>query len=156
MLCLSVILAAVLFNTLFSRTNLNSVETAASQMNEVDIRIQQLYDAVGKRVETVQKYANILIGSSDEDLAIAGDIYGNLDADVNAVKELLAELQTVSSLRKNNDFVGAKVYMGTDALNAILSQEQTCLALEEEFDKCLKEAQTARELKQVSEGFVVE
>lgn len=171
LICLSVILAAVMFNTLFSRSNLNSVETAAAQMNEVDIRIQQLYGTVGKRVETVQKYANILIGSSDEDLAIAGDIYGNLDAEVSAVKELLAELQTycavrnneelsaiyeqyeagcntllesmqtVSSLRKNNDFVGAKMYMGTDALTAILSQEQACLALEEGFDKCLEEAQ---------------
>ena len=171
LICLSVILAAVLFNTFFSSGNLENIERAATQMNEVDIRIQQLYGMVGKKVEMVQKYANILLGSSDEDLAIAGDIYGNLDTEVSAVKELLTELQaycemtenedliaiygqyaagcntmlecmqTVSSLRKNNDFGGARIYMGTDALTAILSQEQTCVTLEETFEKCLKEAQ---------------
>ena len=172
LISLSVILAAVLFNTFFSSGNLARIEIAATQMNEVYVQIQELYGTVGKKVETVQKYANILIGSSDEDLAIAGDIYGNLDTEVSAVKELLTELQsycamtekeelisiyeqyaagcstllesmqTVSGLRKGNDFGGAKMYMGTDALTAILSQEQTCLALEETFDKCLKEAQT--------------
>lgn len=171
LISLLVILAAVLINTLFSDSDFKKIEKSASQMNEVYIRIQELYGKVGKRVETTQKYANILIGSSDEDLAIAGDIYGNLDAEVEAVKGLLAELktycamteneeliaifeqydigcnamlnsmQTVSGLRKDNDFVGAKMYMGTDALTAILSQEQVCVDLEEIFDRCIAEAQ---------------
>ena len=171
LISLLVILAAVLFNTLFSDSDFKKIEKSASQMNEVYIQIQELYGKVGKRVETTQKYANILIGSSDEDLAIAGDIYGNLDAEVEAVKGLLTELktycamteneeliaifeqydigcnamlnsmQTVSGLRKDNDFVGAKMYMGTDALTAILSQEQVCVDLEEIFDRCIAEAQ---------------
>ncbi len=167
----SVVLAAVLFNTFFSSGNLGRIEKSATQMNEVYIQIQELYGTAGKKVETIQKYANILIGSSDEDLVIAGDIYGNLEAEVGAVKELLVELQaycamtenedliavfeqyctscnallesmqTISGLRRDNDFVGAKIYMGTDALTVILSQEQVCVNLEETFDRCLVEAQ---------------
>lgn len=175
LISMSVILAALLFNTLFSAGNLRSIETSASQMNEVYIQIQELYGTVGKKVETIQKYANILLGSSDEDLAIAGDIYGNLDAETEAVKKLLSELHTycemtkneelialfsqyetgcqavlesmqvISELRKDNDFIGGKIYMGTDALTAILSQEQVCAVLEETFEKCLREAQEGLE-----------
>lgn len=183
LISLSVILIAVLFNTFFSSGNLGRIEIAAAQMNEVYIQIQELYGTVGKKVETIQKYANILIGSSDEDLAIAGDIYGNLDAEVGAVKELLTELQTycamtenkeliaifeqyetgcgilldsmqtISELRRNNDLDGAKFYMGTDALTAILSQEQVCMGLEDAFDKCLKEAQAFLENRiQIANG----
>ena len=141
LISMSVILVAVLFNTFFANSNLGKIEKSATQMNEVYIRIQELYGTVGKKVETIQKYANILIGSSDEDLAIAGDIYGNLDMETEAVKELLVELQaycamtenkeliavfeqygigcnallecmqTVSGLRRDNDFIGAKMYM---------------------------------------------
>lgn len=168
---LSVILAAVLFNTFFANSNLGRIEKSATQMNEVYIQIQELYGTVGKKVETIQKYANILTGSSDEDLAIAGDIYGNLDAEVEAVRELLTQLQAycamteneelitifeqygagcnnlmesmqvVSGLRRDSDFDEAKMYMGTDALAVILSQEQVCANLEETFDRCLAEAQ---------------
>lgn len=171
LISLSVILASLLFNTFFSYANLGKIEKSSSQMNEVYIRIQELYGTVGKKVETIQKYANILIGSSDDDLAIAGDIYGNLDTEVKAVKELLVELQaycemtgneelmaifeqygigcnvllesmqTISGLRRDNDLVGAKIYMGTDALTAILSQEQVCGDLEETFAGCLIQAQ---------------
>ena len=171
LISLAVILAAVLFNTFFSNSNLRRIENSATQMNEVYIRIQELYGTIGKKVETIQKYANILIGSSDEDLEIAGDIYGNLDMETEAVKGLLAELQTycamteneelitifeqyntgcgalldsmqtVSGLRRNNDFAGAKMYMGTDALMVILAQEQVCVDLEETFDGCLVKAQ---------------
>lgn len=175
LISLSVILAAVLFNTFYSNGSLRRIEESATQMNEVYIKIQELYGTVGKKVETIQKYANILIGSSDEDLAIAGDIYGNLDMEAEAVKGLLAELQTycamtkneeliaifeqyntgcnellgcmqtISGLRRNNDFAGAKMYMGVDALTVILSQEQVCAELEGTFEQCLIEAQTTLE-----------
>lgn len=171
LISLSVILVAVLFNSFFANGNLGRIEKSATQMNEVYIRIQELYGTIGKRVETVQKYANILVGSSDEDLAIAGDIYGNLDTEVATVKELLVELQAycglteneelilvfeqygtgcnallesmqvISRLRRDNDLGGAKMYMGTDALMAILAQEQVCASLEGTFDRCLAEAQ---------------
>lgn len=183
LISMSVILVAVLFNTFFANSNLGKIEKSATQMNEVYIRIQELYGTVGKRVETIQKYANILIGSSDEDLAIAGDIYGNLDMETEAVKELLVELQaycamtenkeliavfeqygigcnallecmqTVSGLRRDNDFIGAKMYMGTDAMMTILAQEQVCANLEETFDRCLAEAQADLEERiQVANG----
>lgn len=170
LISMSVVLAAVLFNTFFSDFNLGRIEKASSRMNEVYIQIQELYGIVGKKVETIQKYVNILVGSSDEDLAIAGDIYGNLDMETESVKGILAELRTyygmteneelitlfeqystgcnavlesmqiISRLRKDNDFAGAKMYLGTDALTAILSQEQVCLDLEDAFDRGLSEA----------------
>lgn len=183
LISMSVILVAVLFNTFFANSNLGKIEKSATQMNEVYIQIQELYGTVGKKVETIQKYANILIGSSDEDLAIAGDIYGNLDMETEAVKELLVELQaycamtenkeliavfeqygigcnallecmqTVSGLRRDNDFIGAKMYMGTDAMMTILAQEQVCANLEETFDRCLAEAQADLEERiQVANG----
>lgn len=172
LISMSVILVAVLLNTFFANSNLGKIEKSATQMNEVYIQIQELYGTVGKKVETIQKYANILIGSSDEDLAIAGDIYGNLDMEAETVEALLVELQaycamteneeliatfgqyvngcdillecmkTVSGLRRDDDFVGAKMYMGTDAMTAILAQEQVCANLEETFDRCLTEAQS--------------
>lgn len=51
-------------------------------MSEVYVKIQSLYGAIGKKTETIQKYANILVGSSDEDLEIAGDIYSLMDDEV--------------------------------------------------------------------------
>lgn len=102
---MSVVLAAVLFNTFFSSGNLVRIEKSVTQMNEVYIQIQELYGTAGKKIETIQKYANILIGSSDEDLAIAGDIYGNLDAEVEAVKELLVELQAYCAMTENKDLI---------------------------------------------------
>lgn len=180
---LSVILGAVLCNTFFSNSNLARVKESAAQMNEVYIHIQNLYGDIGKRVEMIQKYANILLGSSDEDLAIAGDIYGNLDTETENVKGLLMEMQaycsmtenkefiaeferysegcgallesmqTVSRLRKENDFGGAKMYMGMDALTIILSQEQVCKDLEESFNRCIAKAQTElQERIQVASG----
>lgn len=175
LISMSVILIAVLFNTFFSNRNLERIGKSAAQMDEVYIRIQELYGVVGKKVETVQKYANILVGSSDEDLAIAGDIYGNLAAETESVKVLLEELrayyemteneelitlfenyytgcnavlesmQIVSSMRKDNDLFGAKMYLGTDALTVILSQEQVCANLEETFNRGILEAQAVLE-----------
>ena len=171
LISMSVILAAVLCNTFFSHNNLGKIEKSATQMDEVYIRIQDLYGVVGRKVETIQKYANILVGSSDEDLAVAGDIYGNLDAESESVKALLSELQryygmteneelitlfeqyyagcnavldsmqVISQKRKENDFAGAKMYLGTDALAVILSQEQVCANLENAFSREISEAQ---------------
>ena len=50
LISLLVILAAVLFNTLFSDSDFKKIEKSASQMNEVYIQIQELYGKVGKRV----------------------------------------------------------------------------------------------------------
>ena len=58
LISMSVVLAAVLFNTFFSDFNLGRIEKASSRMNEVYIQIQELYGIVGKKVETIQKYVN--------------------------------------------------------------------------------------------------
>ncbi|MCM1155172.1 MAG: methyl-accepting chemotaxis protein [Roseburia sp.] len=169
---MSVILAAVLFNIIFSGSNLGRIEKSATEMNTVYVQIQSLHGTVEKKVETIQKYANILVGSSDEDLEIAGDIYGLLAMETETVQGLLTELETYcrmteneelislysqysggcknlldcmqkcSELRKSGDMAGAKMYLGFDALEVILGQEQICISLEESFAKCLEDAQT--------------
>lgn len=175
MISMVIILAAVLFNTFFTNTNLKNIERSAAQMNQIYVQIQKLYGNIGKRVEMIQKYANILVGSSDDDLVIAGDIYGQLDGEMTTVKGLLVELgdyaqmteneelialfgqysdgcgvlldsmQTLSQIRKEGDMVGAKMYLGTEALAIILSQEQVCIDLEAAFDICLADAQESLE-----------
>lgn len=85
MVSMSVILGAVLFNSIFSTVNLSRIEKTASNMNDVYVEMQALYGSVEKKVEMIQKYVNILAGSSDEDLAIAGDIYGAMDLEMAAV-----------------------------------------------------------------------
>lgn len=166
-----VILTAVLLNAFLATFRLNKIEKSATEMNDTYVNIQVLYGTVEKKIEVVQKYANILVGSSDEDLKIAGDIYGLLEGETEAVKELLAELriyssqiedeelislyeqyengcirllqcmQNCSELRKQNDFISAKAYLGTDALAVILERESLCLSLEEAFQNGLSQAQ---------------
>ncbi|MCM1086961.1 MAG: methyl-accepting chemotaxis protein [Muribaculaceae bacterium] len=175
MISMFIILAAVLFNTFFTNANLGNIEQSAAQMNQIYVQIQKLYGNIGKRVEMIQKYANILVGSSDDDLVIAGDIYGQLDSEMTTVKGLLVELgdyarmteneelialfaqysdgcdvlldsmQTLSQIRKEGDMAGAKMYLGTEALAIILSQEQVCIDLEAAFDICLADAQKSLE-----------
>ncbi|MDE5803619.1 MAG: methyl-accepting chemotaxis protein [Lachnospiraceae bacterium] len=175
MVSMSVILGAVLFNTIFSKVNLNRIERTVSNMNEVYVEMQALYGTVEKKVEMIQKYVNILAGSSDEDLAIAGDIYGSMDLEmaavtklleelkehsrktgdddlialydnyINGCRSLLAHMQHCSDLRKDHDFAGIKQYLGTDALVAILGQEQLCAELEEAFHRSMEAAQSNSE-----------
>lgn len=172
MVSMSVILGAVLFNSIFAMVNLSRIEKTASNMNDVYVEMQALYGSVEKKVEMIQKYVNILAGSSDGDLAIAGDIYGAMDLEMAAVAGLLEELKEYSrktedgglivlydnyingcrsllthmehcsNLRKDHDFAGIKQYLGTDALAAILGQEQLCAELEEAFHGSMEEAQS--------------
>lgn len=167
---MTIILVSVLFNASFSTVNLKRIEKSVSEMSEVYVKIQSLYGTIGKKTETIQKYANILVGSSNEDLEIAGDIYSLMDDEVEDVKRLLEELeegtnktenkevvelyaqykngcvqllecmQICSSLRKENDYIGARAYLGTDALQVILNQEALGLSLEEAFERGLEDA----------------
>ncbi len=171
MVSMAVIFATILFNAFFATTHLKEIEKSATEMNDTYVNIQILYGTIEKKMETIQKYVNILAGSSDEDLKIAGDIYGRLDSEVIEVKALLTELQIYSGkienkdlaslyeqynngcshliecmqkcseLRKENDIPSVKAYLGTDAMAAILEQEQLCALLEEAFENELNQMQ---------------
>lgn len=171
MMCMAVIFTAILFNAFFATVHLKGIEKSATEMNDTYVNIQALYGTIEKKMETIQKYVNILAGSSDEDLKIAGDIYGKLDSESEEVKALLTELQiysgkienkelaslygqydngcsyliecmqNCSELRKKNDIPAVKAYLGTDAMAAILEQEELCALLEEEFKKELNQMQ---------------
>lgn len=171
MVGMAVIVGAVLFNAIFAALSLNRIEKSATEMSETYVDMMVLYGTVGKKIEVMQKYVNILAGSSDEDLEIAGDIYGRLAGEIEEAGSLLIELgdycqkteneelillyeqynsgcthlieclQTCSDLRKKNDITAAKTYLGTDALTAILEQEKLCVLFEEAFEKGLSHTQ---------------
>lgn len=170
MLSMTLVLAVMLFNAFFATINLRQINSSVKEMSEIYVRIQVLYGNIGKKTESMQKYVNILVGSSDEDLEIAGDIYGLLESESAAVEALLEELEayslqteneeiiglytqyesgcrnllecmrTCGELRKENDFAAAKAYLGTDALAAILGQEDVSIALEDAFEAGLDNA----------------
>ncbi len=169
MVCMAVIFTAILFNAFFATVHLKRIEKSATEMNDTYVNIQALYGTIEKKMEIIQKYVNILAGSSDEDLKIAGDIYGKLESESKEVEALLAELQiysgkienkelaslygqydngcsyliecmqNCSELRKKNDIPAVKAYLGTDAMAAILEQEELCALLEEEFENELNQ-----------------
>lgn len=170
MMGMALVLAAMLFNTFFVTINLRQIDNSVKEMSEIYVRIQVLYGTIGKKAESMQKYVNILVGSSDADLEIAGDIYGLLESESTAIEALLEKLRdyslqtendeiielytqyesgcrnliecmrTCGALRKENDFAAAKTYLGTDALAAILGQEEVSIALEDAFEKGLDNA----------------
>lgn len=170
-----VILVTVLFNASIVTVNLRQIDKSVAEMSEVYVNIQAQYGAIGKKTEIVQKYVNILAGSSDEDLEIAGDIYGLLDVEIETVKTMLGELEvyigqtkndeivalfeeyrsgclslldcmkTCSDLRKEQGIPEAKMYLGTEALGAILGQEEVILSLEAAFESGLNEARANAE-----------
>lgn len=171
MVGMAVIFTAILFNAFFATVHLNRIEKSATKMNDTYVSIQVLYGTIEKKMEAIQKYVNILAGSSDADLKIAGDIYGRLESEAEEVKALLDELQiysrkiedkelvslyeqysngcifliecmqNCSELRKKNDIPSAKAYLGTDALEAILEREELCALLEKEFKNGLNQVQ---------------
>lgn len=178
-----ILLGVMLMNTMISNTVYKSVEQAVGDMGDVYFEIETLYGRIGKRVETAQKYINILAGTTDEDLVIAGDIYGFLKAEDQQIRSLLGEMDEVSSLTKNEDLIkivnaygtgcislldeiqrgselrasgdigSVKQMLGGDLLKKILGQEKLCIQLEEAIDINM---QTAKEdvNKNIQEAFM--
>lgn len=137
------------------------IEQAADRMMNIYLPIETIYGKTGKTMETIQKYVNILAGSSDEDLQIAGDIYGLLDMESAKAMELLQELgelcteaqdeklseafgayekgygELLESMKKCRDTraagdrQGVKSLLGGETLTVILAQEERCGELEE-------------------------
>ncbi len=165
---LTVVMVVTVFHFVFMGKNLNTVKQTADYMGDSCIQMQYLYGKVEKKLETIQKYANILTGTTDEEFAITGDIYGMLEAETEAAYLLLDELEQyvaitehkglqeqyavykecdmqlldamkqVSTLRKTEGISSAKEYLGTKALEVILAREGICIELEETFDQVLE------------------
>ncbi len=167
---LFVMFMAITINMFYAGSSFSKIHNTASDMSETYVKMQTLYGTVEKKTETIQKYANILVGSSDADLEIAGDIYGLLAMEVETVRGQLEQLQEystqtnnkqltevfgsykegslavlscmekISEMRKSGDMAGAKMYLGTDALAAIWGREEVCLQMDEAFTNGLNEA----------------
>lgn len=175
LISLALIMIVTIFNLFFVKNRLSQVKEAAEQLNNVCVQMQSLYGKVEKKAEVVQKYANILVGSSDADLEIAGDIYGLLDTEIENTKvlfeeleaysekvdntelhtlfstyktsglELLESMKKCSELRKSGDMAAAKLYLGSDALQVIWGREEICVQMEAAFDNALEESNKSLE-----------
>ncbi len=158
---IAVVIVSVICNAFFAIGNLSEIGENATAMNEIYIPIQSTYNTVEKKLEMIQKYVNIVSASTDEELAGAGDMYGLLVAEVQAVRMLLDEMENFckftedekllslfaqyksgcdalivsmvecSEIRKNYGVGDAKVYLATEALGAIWGREEVCLQLDE-------------------------
>ena len=170
---LVMLLGVVAVNTVVSWNAFRKVEKASQNMVEVYLQVESLYGEIGKKVETVQKYINILAGASDEDLAIAGDIYGFADAEDKEIREMLTEMDRICSLIENSelqganaayqkmcqqlldgmkkcseirasgDMVGVKALLGGELLGNILAYEEISADLGSAIDASVMQAQTS-------------
>lgn len=170
---LVMLLGVVAVNTVVSWNAFRKVEKASQNMVEVYLQAESLYGEIGKKVETVQKYINILAGASDEDLAIAGDIYGFADAEDKEIREMLTEMDRIcflaendelqganaayqekcqqlldgmkkcSEIRASGDMVGVKILLGGELLGSILTYEEVSADLGSSIDASVIRAQTS-------------
>lgn len=168
---LGILLILTVAGMLGVRRSVSGMEAQASRMSEMILPIESTYGTIGKKMETIQKYINILSGGSDADLEVAGDIYGLTDLEVGQMYELLNEMQELCDLlgnkqmtdayeayrtgceellqsllecsetRKSGDIAGTKALLGGETLEYILGQEQLCINLEDAIDAVLQEAQ---------------
>lgn len=166
------LLLVMLISLISIRGSVSNTEKAAEKVSEVYLEVEILYGKIGKKVETVQKYVNMLAGSSDEEIAMAGDIYNlvteestQVDALLNAMsdrckesgdkeliaafdafatgcRELLLMMQKCSDVRESGDIIATKIMLGGEALGVIWAQEPLCIALEDAIAAGVENAQT--------------
>lgn len=165
------LLLLMMISMLSIRGSVCKMEMSATKISNVYLEVESLYGTIGKKVETIQKYVNILAGSSDADLEIAGDMYGLMEMECMQVegllndmsakcqeiedtalaeayaayetgcRELLQKMQECSDIRATGDIVAVKMMLGGDALGVILAQEQLCLNLESAISTGVESAQ---------------
>lgn len=167
---LLLLVVIMLFSMLCMKRLVEDIEKASGNVSAIYMQIEKTYGTISKKVETMQKYTNILAGSSDEDLAIAGDMYGLLELERGQVAELMqtmeslcnqtenAEIQEAflayqtgceqlvqgieacSVARKEEGISGAKAILGGELLGYILAQEEICLQLDSAIENGVNEA----------------
>ncbi len=177
------ILCVMLFSLLSIRNSVDNTEKSGELVSEVYLEVERLYGQIAKKSEVVQKYINVLAGSTDEEITMAGDIYTlaamertqtepllaemeklcstsndqNLiqafDAFAIGNKELMQKMQECSDIRSTGDMGATKELLGGEALMVILAQEPLCLALEEAIATGVDNARTQME-KSVSHFYI--
>lgn len=171
MVILGTLLVCMFVGMWSMKNSVSRIEAAVAHMDQVYLQIRAEYGKIGKKVETVQKYINILAGSSDEDLALAGDIYGLAASETGQVREMLVRMEELctasgetelitayasyrsgceellenmekcSEVRASGDMAGIKAMLGGKTLQIILAQEQKCKALETAIDNGVQDAE---------------
>ncbi len=147
------------------QSSVRNMKKESYRMSTVYLSMESTYGAIGKKMEMIQKYINILAGSSDAELEIAGDIYGLADSEAEQMYVLLKDMQQIcdnsgneeirkayteyrtgcetllqsllkcSDARKQGDMVLVKQLLGGETLECILGQEQLCINLEISIDE---------------------
>lgn len=167
------------------KNSVSNMKEQAEYMAEIIVPLETTYGSIGKKMETIQKYINILAGSSDEDIELAGDMYGLTEMEVGQMKELLIKMQEIcnhsgneqlqiaykayrsgseellqnllvcSETRKGGDIEGVKQLLGGKALELIWGQEQLCIDLETAISNELTEAQQGVYKSQSSANLII-
>lgn len=144
------------------------IEQAEKLVTDGYISMEKYYGRVEKKIETCQKYANILTALSDEDMLIAGDISGNMETEEKAIaqyltemenltkdiseqsltdsfmtyssvnKELMEQLKECRQARDDGDIAKAKSIIGGSALEKIQARESACNDFQEKLDENVK------------------
>lgn len=144
------------------------IEQAEQLVTDGYISMEKYYGRVEKKIETCQKYANILTALSDEDMLIAGDISGNMETEEEAIaqyltemekltkdiseqsltdsfmtyssvnKELMEQLKECRQARDDGDIAKAKSIIGGSALEKIQARESACNDFQEKLDENVK------------------
>ncbi len=155
------------------------IEEAEQLVTEGYISLEKYYGRVEKKIETCQKYANILAALSDEDMLIAGDISGNMKTEEDDVADYLAKMEQLTDeisekslsesfetyiqinqelmallddcrlARDDGDIAKAKSIIGGSALEKIQEREVVCIDFQEKLDANVK--QSAQNMKERTE-----
>lgn len=167
---LFMLIVTVGISTFVSQRTFKNVEHTSQDMGEIYFQVELLYGKIGKKVEMVQKYINILAGTSDEDLIVAGDIYGFAVAEDSEIRRMLSEMGEIcsktgngalqeantnyqteclkllegmkdcSNLRAAGDVAGVKRLLGGELLECILTYETLSDDLEKVIEESVKQA----------------
>lgn len=151
---------------------IRAISTEGTNIGETYLTIEQEYGKIGKNVETLQKYINILVVYPDEILNTMGDMYGNVESGLTGIETELKTMEQLvqqtgdknliktyrayssgirsqavlirqcSQTRQKGDMMGAQTMVGTSILESIMAQEEKDLALEEAIEKRVTQAQT--------------
>ncbi|MCM1223120.1 MAG: HAMP domain-containing protein, partial [Lachnospiraceae bacterium] len=156
----TLILAAVIMNGVFSQIAVNQMSDSNEKVMAC-MDIMGKYGTVAKKLETAQKYVNIVAGYTDEQLEQTGDLYAMYELEkedsldilsqipelmekagdkgmetafasyMESTQNLLSALDSVMSVRKAEGAAAASLSLGGEAFSVIMAQEEPTLALEE-------------------------
>lgn len=156
----TLILATVIANGVFSQIEMNQMSDSNEKVMAC-MDIMSKYGIVAKKLETAQKYVNIVAGYRDEQLEQTGDLYAMYESEkensldimsqipeliekvgdkgmetafasyMESTQNMLGALDSVMAVRKAEGTVAASLSLGGEAFPVIMAQEDPTLVLEE-------------------------